>query len=561
MLAYELFLNNKGSQSNNPKSEIPLKKIFYKKGKITIDKTSLEEFGSQVTKDFGVLQKGLAMTLNTIKMDKLNLPDFRTGPAAQNPYVEVYGKVKTNSKSETKIELSIGKNPSVVHTLDMQTGGIVKTGEGKIVLKLDKKNYHLKNKSLFLEYVNSQIVNKKSELNLEPYNKVIEKFLNFVKKQKIEFKKQKTIPFRIFILPDKSDIKFQDELKEDNSKSKTFVDYFGNSDTSYASKPTKTTKFISFDDKAFTINCKTKTDFYKNLGIGKSSLEKIFTDTSQTFSIARLEWTFTDISDPDFKFKDTKKGILTQLYENYTQLLDGGKSSKAQLKIICIRKNQAKQELFVDENLTMVKMNKMFSNIKDVPALCFEKVLIDNSGKNPVWDTYLHVIKKFLAGNKISKNYLLSFFTKILNKNKHDWIKLKNKSEQNEFFERTDFCMKTLSSVNTLNSYMDSNEEVAQSIGQIARAYVDFKEKNGERDNSLSDMLTYSKYDRDKLSFVYSRICRGVQLSKISNEIKKEVTEKITSLTPDAEINDEVSSKDYSYFFYKGYYSKLEVTA
>ena len=108
---------------------------------------------------------------------------------------------------------------------------------------------------------------------------------------------------------------------------------------------------------------------------------------------------------------------------------------------------------------------------------------------------------------------------------------------------------------------MDSNEEVAQSIGQIARTYVDFKEKNGESDNSLSDMLTYSKYDRDKLSFVYARICRGVQLSKISNEKKKDVTEKITSLTPDAEIDDEVSSKDYSYFFYKGYYSTLEVTA
>ena len=107
MLAYELFLNNKGSQSNNPKSELPIKKIFYKKGKITIDKTTLEEFGSQVTKDFATLQNSLAMTLNTIKIDKLNLPDFRTGPAARNPYVEVYGTAKTNSKSETKIELSV----------------------------------------------------------------------------------------------------------------------------------------------------------------------------------------------------------------------------------------------------------------------------------------------------------------------------------------------------------------------------------------------------------------------------------------------------------------------
>ena len=38
--------------------------------------------------------------------------------------------------------------------------------------------------------------------------------------------------------------------------------------------------------------------------------------------------------------------------------------------------------------------------------------------------------------------------------------------------------MKTLCILDSLNSYMDSNEEVAQQIGQIARTYVDFKQNN-----------------------------------------------------------------------------------
>ena len=275
-----------------------------------------------------------------------------------------------------------------------------------------------------------------------------------------------------------------------------------------------------------------------------------------------MGWTFTDISNPDFKFVETKKGILTQLYENYRLLSkDKGIKSMAQLKVIYIRINQAKQEVLIDENLTMDKMNKMFSNIKEIPPLCFEKVLIDTSGKNPIWNTYLYVVKNFLAGNKIPKSYLLSFFNKILKQSRYNWVKLKSKSEQNDFFLRTDFCLKSLSTSNDTKSYMDQNEEFAEKIGQIARTYIEFKQSNSETDNSLSDILTYSKYDQERLRFIVSRIGRGVQLSKVSDDIKQRVTKKISSLQPSKEIEDDSSSKDYSYFFFKGYYIDLEIAA
>lgn len=562
MLAYELFLNNKDSELNNPKTQLPIKKIFYKEGKITIDSTTLEEFGSSETKSTQQLQNWLSMPLNTINVRKLNLPDFRTGTAGANPYIEVYGYVKTNRALETKVILSIGKKPNYVeYILDATKQTVEKKSNGKITLKLNNKNYFLNSQTLFSEYVNSRLIDKNSVLNLKEYDKIIEKFLDFAKKQKSNFTVGNN-SFRLYILPDNSKIEYKEETKKKSTSSESFVDYFGNAVTDYASNPTKTAKFISFDDRAFTINCTQKSNFYKNLGIGNLSLEKIYADSSQTFNINRLNWTFTDISNPDFKFKETKNGILTQLYENYVSLSkDKGTKSSAQLKVICIRVNQAKQELLIDENLTMDKMKKMFSDIEDVPALCFEKVLIDNSGQNPIWNTYLYVVKNFIAGNKIPKNYLLSFFTKILKQKRFKWIKLKNKLEQNDFFLRTNFCLKSLCTTNDSNSYMDNNEKFAESIGKIARTYVEFKQSNGETDNSLSDILTYSKYDRERLRFIVSRVGRGVQLSKISEGKKKQTTKEISSLTPDIEIEDNVSSKDYSYFFFKGYYSNMEIVA
>lgn len=567
MLAYELFHNNQDSTLNNPKRQFPIKKIFYKNEKITIDKTTLEEYGSAHTKTTRELQNWLIMPLNTIDVKKLNLPDFRTGTAGANPYVEIYGYLKTNKSLESKLSLSIGKKPNQIdYTLDLTSDEIQSNSNEKITLKLDKKNYFIKSNTLFSEYVNSKIINADGVLNDKIYSEIIQKFLDFAKKQKVNFTKPGNNSFRIYLLPDNSTIEFKKEStkesKKNNSEHESFVDYFGNTVTNYASNPTKTAKFLSYDDKAFTINCKQGTAFYKNLGLGDASLEKIYTDPSQTFNINRLDWTFTDISNPDFKFTDTKKGILTQLYENY-QLLskDKGTKSLAQLKTICIRINQAKQELLIDENLTMDKMNKLFENIKDIPPLCFEKVLIDTSGKNPIWDTYLYVVKNFLAENKIPKNYLLSFFSKILKQNRYDWIKLKNKSKQKDFFLRTDFCLKSLSTTNNTQSYMDQNEEFAEKIGQIARTYMEFKQGNNEIDNSLSDILTYSKYDRERLRFILSRIGRGVQLSKISDDIKKDVTKKISSLQPSKEIEDDAASKDYSYFFFKGYYSNMEIAA
>lgn len=563
MLAYELFFINKKSDINNPRGgSQPIKKIFYQNGKVTIDEKTREGYASEYLERTQQLQDWLQMPLNTIDKKELNLPDTRVSFAQPNPYVEVYGNVKTNKNSESTLSITIGKKPNIIeYSLDVLTGKITENQNSKVKLKIDDENYFLKDNNLFTSYVDSGLLDKDGTINNNAFGIISREFLEYAKTRACSLTTLGNLRFRMYILPNDSEIKVKE--KEITTKGDSFLDYFGNTSSEYAPTPTTTTKFLSYDDKAFTINCKQKSDFYKNLGIGKESLQKIFRPKEKTFNISGLEWTFVNISDNYYKFKDTRKGILTQLYENYKMLSkDSGPSKQINLKVVCVRVNQAKQELLIDENLTMKQMSKMFSKIDEtkIPFSVFE-ILIDKSNKNPIWNTYLYVVKNFLSGNSVSKEFLLIYFTKLLKHKIFDWIKLKNNKEQLDFFSTSDFCIKYLINTNITQSYMNSNEEFALRIGQIARLYVDFKQSNKDGDNSLGDILTYSKYDRERLRFVYSRISRGVQLAKVADASKDSVTKKISSLRPKEEISDEDASKDYSYFFFNGYYTSQEIKA
>lgn len=559
MLAYELFLNNKQSQTVPVKDEHPVKKIFYMNNKVTIDEKTIEEYGGEEPKndDEGRIQNLLQMPFNTTGL-ALNLPDNRTGARSSNPYVEIYATL-----NKSNLELIIGKKDEdnyIKYTLNVEEEYAIKSDEaGSIILKR-VKDYYVDSNTLFDEYVKSGIVNDKGMLNNDTYKKIINEFFDFVKKQELHTIKFK-IRFRIFILPSDKPIEYRKVTPtSDKLKQEEFTDYFGNT-SSYAQATTKTAKFLTYDDPAFSINCKQKSDFYKNLGIGNDSLKKIYIDVRQVFEISGFKWMFTDISNTDFKFEKTKKGFLHQIHHNYLKIKeDKGISKKPQMKILCIKSNKQKQEIFIDENLTMDKMSELFDDMGNIPHTCFE-ILIDETSQNTVWNTYIYAIKSFLTGHKIQKDYLVTFFTRILRQEIHKWIKTPNFTEQQEFFTKSDFCFKTLSIVNNDRTYMNSNEEYAENIGKIARAYIDFKLNGEEKDNSLSDILTYSKYDRERLRFIVSRIGRGINLSKIADKNKTDVTKKVSILQPDKEISDDASAKDYSYFFFKGYYTSTEVIA
>lgn len=568
MLAFELYLKNKDSKSGDPKSLKPIKKIIYQNNTPTIDKKTIEEYGSEISDKFQAVQEWLSMPLTTCDASLLNLPDFRRSPAQPNPYFEIYCTLKTNKSKESILTLSIGKKPNTVeYSLDINSGEISKKTNSNVKLKIDSNNYKISNNNLFDKYVESKLIDENGVVNKNIFEEIVTRFFDYAKRKSLENPKIGSQSFSIFVLPSNGQIiyqqKEQKKLKIKNEP-KSFTDAFGNISSEYASTSTKTSPFLSFDDKAFTINCMKGENFYQNLGIGKASLDKVYFPKDQTFNISGMNWVFTDISNNYYKFKDTRHGIFSQLFDNYKIISEkqSPERKKAILKIICFKSTQKKLEILIDENLTMDKMKRMFSNLKpsEIPNHAFE-VLIETSGKTTLWNHYIYTIKNFLSETKLPKDYLLAIFSKMIKQKIYDWLKLKTGMEQKEFFLKSDFCLKHLSVGTTPSSFMNSNEEFAFNVGQIARHYIEFKQKIKEESNSLKDILTYSKYDREKLRFVIQRIGIGINLAKANDSDISNITKIITSLQPKEEISDNESQKDFSYFFYKGYYTNQEVLA
>jgi hypothetical protein len=105
---------------------------------------------------------------------------------------------------------------------------------------------------------------------------------------------------------------------------------------------------------------------------------------------------------------------------------------------------------------------------------------------------------------------------------------------------------------------MNKNEEYAYKIGCIAGKYIKFKRDTKEANNSTNDILTYSKYDREKLRFVYSRVSLGISLSKAANISNTDtIAQLIKKDMPTDEIDDTKAHEDYSYFFYKGVFENI----
>ena len=93
-------------------------------------------------------------------------------------------------------------------------------------------------------------------------------------------------------------------------KTRSFTHSFGNKALDFPQVPTQTAKFMSFDDPAFSLNCKTKSAFYENLSIGNDSFKAINIPNDSVINIAGLDWIFTDLEDPSYKFDEIKKGIF-----------------------------------------------------------------------------------------------------------------------------------------------------------------------------------------------------------------------------------------------------------
>jgi CheY-like chemotaxis protein len=377
MLAYELYLGNKDSKANVPFrcNVSPIEKIYFKGKKMTIDTKTREQYGSEILTKYRILQEALSMPLNTCDSSGLNLPDERTSTNEPNPYVEIHGNFK-RTRSESKIVLSIqttinDQNNLLEASYDISKKCMSIHADKDIRLRIDNENYQVykKNKeikTLFEEYINNGILTKDGIFSAGLFTKIAKKFFSFVKsKWNSQDNRPIRLNFSIYVLPSDSTIKYV-ESKTDNTTNKTesFTDSFGNDVTAYASTSTTCTKFLSFYEKAFTINCKEGSDFYQNIGIGRESLPHIHLPLEQTFSISGLRWVFMDLRDVDTRISEVWAGILSKspLIDLHLLQVSTGRYDDSTVLDICTTEelvaNREKQEkrsgkriLIVDDEL------------------------------------------------------------------------------------------------------------------------------------------------------------------------------------------------------------------
>lgn len=498
MLAYDLYLKNKGFQGRIVKNVKPIKKIYIDRGGITVDHLTLEEYGSKVSSDplVSFLQHWLSMPLNNSDAERVNLPDKRTGSRSSPPYIQLFGKLEKTKSNEIKLKLSItgkdeaGEKKSFEAEFDPVKLEENFVASGNITLNLDKKNYLINNIKLFSIYVKSEIINEESLFSSAKFIEISKSFFEYVKHKSApeQIKKAGQIFFEIYLLPSKEQIQHNDEHQRKNHELKSnFIDSFGNSNSKFPSKPSQTAKFLSFDDPAFSLNCQQQERFYENLHIGQESLAKINIPANDVFAIAGLYWIFTDLSDPSFEFKKTGRGIYSQLLDNYTNLKNKSGESESrqiQMKVICYKKQQAKIEILIDENMTMDRMKKVFEGNEsiNVPDNAFE-ILIENNGKTVIWHHYLDAVRALITGNTINRHQLIGHFTKTLRSKIFDWLKNHELAESRDFFKRSEFCIKNLLVSRKDRNLMNGGEKYAHSVGLIAGRYIRFKKQFGEESN------------------------------------------------------------------------------
>ncbi|MCW4009940.1 MAG: hypothetical protein NWF05_04900 [Candidatus Bathyarchaeota archaeon] len=557
--------NKENTEEFVPK--VPIKKVFVKVGDnvtLQLDQKTLEHYGDDLSeKDHNYyFQKSLSMPSKNLA--SIGLPYRGTGTNNNNPYVEFFGKYE---KGELKIsikgkkKISKKQNEAYEYSYSFENDKeFAAVPVDFLVLRLDRKSYFFGEKLLFDSYKEVGVISAEGALPSKVFLAVCRAFSSLwqEKIKSEELKEYSRFSFQIVILPfsllPNGKITYRSD-EASNCSVKESEDSFGNQVTGYTAKRTQTAKFFSFNDPAFSINCRTGKEFYQNLDIGDQTVRKINLSGLKT----GVNWYFYDVNNPSFQFENTRSGIYDRLLNNYNHLIkQAGEfaAKKSTMKIIFVKKTQAKLEVLLDENLTFDQLKQMLSRAQDNLAhhpMALESLIIKRKN-DIVWTDYLTAIRHFLNGTFVDRTFLVQRFTLILWENLREWIKgNKPDSKAGDFFEKSQFCLNLLTKTEG-GLAVNKNEKYAYKIGCIAGKYVKFKREKDEANNSTKDILTYSRYDLDRLKWVYQRACNSTLLSKadyidFSQSIKNDI--------PEDEIEEEKAHEDYSYFFYKGVFQNL----
>ena len=549
MLAYELYLENKNTGQDFGKG-IPIKKITVdSKGKIEIDDIPIEKYDKMETSNnqINFIQKNFNMPIDTI--NDLNLPKKIVASNAKTPYVTIFGSIKIKTKNNTKYGTIILGNEKKGYSAKLFIPEYKKEiVSADISFRPDKKNYLLDGTPLYDAYCENKIlVNDAMPAKL--FSKISIKFFEYVQQKQINIPAGKS-NFILYILPNDSPITYNQVTE---SQETTQVDSFGNDFSTYSKSRTAGVFFLSFDDKAFTINCKQYQEFYKTLGIGKETLQNIILPSNKMMKIPPYDWYFINLDDSHYRFENKPVGIYAQLYNIFKSMSYKGVDTKSKLLTFCIKKTKSKFEVMISENLSMPKLAKIFENVTyaDIPLLAFEELIITRY-KNTTYRYYMYAIKSLLNQTSFDGNTLNKIFIEIIHNNINKWLDKNAKAEI--FFIRSEFCKERLK-ISAKHIISMEQSEFAKKVGLMTRIYIDFRKDQHAENNSFKTILTKPKYDIKTLQDVIKQIGRSIHLLKLNEKDYENILDKITAVTP-SDVEEPDLKADLSYHFYLGYFGK-----
>lgn len=545
LLAYELFCENQSTDAD-PGDGIPIKKIFVNNNNIELDSTAIAQYGQTETPDKAknYMQKTFDMPIDT--KNAINLPNKKVSPNSKKPYIKITGYYKIwKKKDDMTGTIVLGNKDGANATLRLPDNQITISSQDTHI-KFNKTDYFIGKQTLYDAYVDAKIItNDKLGANL--FEEIANKFFEFMLKR--DFIPGKT-GFALYILPNKDEITYKLQNIEDTGSK--FVDSFNSKSSNWPAKTTKGVTFLSYDDPAFTINCKEKQEFYQNIGISSNSLDGILLPASKAMNVAGLVWYFFNIKGKSTTFTKNNSGIYGQLYSIYSKIKTGDQKD-VNLKAIALKKTNAKLEVIIDENLTMPKLDAIFKKAPDKPVPFAYESLIIKKNRTRIDYHYITAIKSLLNQTSLSWDYIIRIFTQQLRNDITGWLKEKYPAKKAvNFFAQSEFCCKTLNLTHDDNGLVEY-ENFAKSVGHMARLYLDYRMKIKADNNSVRNILTKQKYDLEALKFVVESIGRGIYLATTSKQEYENAYKEISTVLQDLP-KDADQEQDMSFYFYMGYF-------
>ena len=564
MLGYELNeLNNerinrykeKLHSNFNLGSTVYIKLIYFKynsevnKFSFNEKDKSIDEYGT--LSDIGIDEKdkNALNEFNLIPSNFLDIPFNENVPNKKNDYIIIKFTAKIDKGGNLKLNT-------------------IKTKEKRYseLLLSDYRNLFETSKNCKYK-IKDSLIESLEQFLYEQFNKRNSEKLKFLKKG-----------FSVILLP----YKYYDNLKLIQDK---FNELHKGDSNNLAPNDGK---FISRDDLSFLINMNNNLE---KLTCTKPNLVS-FSISPNKIGVKGLSFYFIFKNKLNGYYKPIleQNGLLNTIYKSYKEL-DNRTFNLEDAIIVFVSKNQQKEEILLYTHIPE-EVFHIINKIIDLKggeinkAYLLEKIFIENLGTTKIINNYINAINDLLIINseyffdyskkyfnqEISSmrgqiiNYIKGNFTESSPKNfcnqANSYLSLKYNMDK-YYKKGNNMSEPDLKIEKDTHDYMSKEENFAYKIGVLTGRYLNLLKQSKKLDNSTYDLISYDKYNYEKLKFVFKRICFSIGINKFENE---EFKDKMINYTHEIDkdlienklMSNITNDKDFSFFFYLGVFEYLD---